>query len=99
MQESTPIRMPGSFYPRSVAVSGRSILAASRVAGPQNQISRIDFDSRIGTPFPTLGAFQNSINADTVLVASPHGSFIMAAMADGTVLLYDANADTFTVAR
>jgi uncharacterized protein (TIGR03437 family) len=99
LQPSTPIRMPGGHYPRSVAVSGRTILAASRVAGPTHQISQIDFESRTATVLPTLGPFENSINQDTVLVASPHGAFIMAAMADGTLMLYDANADTFTVSR
>jgi len=47
----------GGHYPRSVAVSGRDILAASRVAGPVNQISQIDLDSRTGTPLPTLGPY------------------------------------------
>src|SRR5438132_216852 len=66
---------------------------------PTHQISQVDFDSRTATVLPTLGPFTNSINDDTVLVASPHGAFIMAAMPDGTLLLYDSSADTFTVAR
>ena len=38
-----PIRFPGGHYPRSLAASGRAILAASRVAGPKNTIDRVDF--------------------------------------------------------
>ena len=99
LQPSTAIRMPGGHYPRSVAVSGRAILVASRVAGPIHQISQVDFASRTATALPTLGPFENNINQDTVLVASPHGAYVMAAMADGNLLLYDSNADTFTVSR
>ncbi len=99
MQAVTPIRMPSGHYPRSVAVAGGAILAASRVAGPVNQISLVDFASRTATAFPSLGPFTNSINADTVLVAAPHGAFVMAVSPDGTAILYDANAGTFTVSR
>src|SRR5439155_19224570 len=99
MPASTSICMPGGHYARSIAASRRAILVGSRVAGPINQITQVDFDSRTATVLPTLGPFQNTINDDTVLVASPHGAFIMAAMPDGTLLLYDSSADTFTVAR
>src|SRR5260370_3221502 len=91
--------MPFGHYPRSVAVSGRAILAASRVAGPIHMISKVDMASRTGSAYQTLGAFKNSINMDTVLVAPPNRASILAAMADGTTMLYDASADTFTVAR
>jgi uncharacterized protein (TIGR03437 family) len=99
LEESAPIRMPGGHYPRSIAASGKAILVASRVAGPKHTISRVDFLSRTATPLPTLGVFENDIHVNTVLAASPNGSSIMAAMADGRVLLYNANTDTFTVAR
>lgn len=99
LEQSLPIRMPDGHYPRSVAVSGTSILAASRVAGPKHKIDKIDILTRKGTELATLGVFENNINIDTVLVASPNGSTIMAAMADGTTLLYDSNANAFTVAR
>jgi uncharacterized protein (TIGR03437 family) len=91
--------MPFGHYPRSVAVSGRAILAASRVAGPTHMISKIDMASRTGSAYAALGAFKNDINIDTVLVSSPNHASIMAAMQDGTAMLYDAGADTFTVAR
>jgi uncharacterized protein (TIGR03437 family) len=43
--------------------------------------------------------FNNIINTNSVVVASPNGSSIMVAEADGNLLLYDANADSFTVSR
>jgi uncharacterized protein (TIGR03437 family) len=99
LQESDPILMPRYLYPRSVAVSAGAILASSRSAAGDNLISQVDFDSRTATPFPTLGAFKNSVNEDTILVSAPHGNYVMAAMPDGTVLLYDSSAGTFTVSR
>ncbi|MBS1824992.1 MAG: hypothetical protein JST93_06700 [Acidobacteria bacterium] len=99
LEESIPIRMPSGHYPRSIAASGRAILAASRVAGPENKISRIDFPSRVAVALPTLGIYENKIDVNTVLVASPNGRTILGAQATGGVLLYDANADTFTISR
>ena len=34
-----------------------------------------------------------------MLAPAPNGGTILAAMPDGNVMLYDANADTFTVSR
>ncbi len=100
LQPSYPIIFPPGHYPRSIAVSSRSILAAVRSSSsPQHKIDRIDFDARIATELPTLGMYQNSINPATVLMATPGGSSIVAAMPDGNVLLYNAVADTFVAAR
>ena len=99
LQPMPPIVMPAGHYPRSIAVSTRAILVACRVAGPTHVIDSIDLPSRTANPLPTLGVFKNDINIDTVLTSSPNGSSILAASADGTVMLYDANADTFISAR
>jgi uncharacterized protein (TIGR03437 family) len=99
LEPSLPIVFPGGHYPKSLAASGKAILASTRVAGPVHKIDRVDFDSRVATELPTLGVYENTVNIDTVLVASPSGSSIMAAQADGGLLLYSAAADTFTVSR
>jgi DNA-binding beta-propeller fold protein YncE len=99
LQESAPIRMPFGHYPRSIASSGKAILAANRVAGPVHTIDRIDLVTRTATALPTLGIFKNEMNPNTILVASGNGSSIMAAQPDGTLMLYNANVDTFTVSR
>jgi uncharacterized protein (TIGR03437 family) len=99
LTSDAPIYMPFGHYPRSIAVSGRAILAASRVAGPIHMISKVDMATRTASAYAALGAFKNDINIDTVLIAPPNRASILAAMPDGNAMLYDASADTFTVAR
>jgi uncharacterized protein (TIGR03437 family) len=94
-----PIVFPVGHYPRSIAVSARAILAASRVAGPIHTIDSIDLAAQIGTPLPTLGPWQNDVHVSTTLTAAPNGASIMAAMPDGRLALYNANSNTFTVSR
>ncbi len=98
-EQQAPIRFPFGHYPRYLAASAKAILAATRVAGPKNTIDRVDFFSRTATELPTLGVFDNSIDLNTALAASSNGGTILAAQADGNVLLYNANADTFTISR
>jgi len=99
LERSAPIRFPFGHYPRSLASSAKALLGASRVAGPNHTIDRVDFLTRRATQLPSLGVFENKINLNTVLVGTPNGSSIMAAEADGNVLLYNASADTFTISR
>jgi uncharacterized protein (TIGR03437 family) len=94
-----PIYFPGGHYPRSIASSGRAILAACRVAGTKHTIDRVDLYTRTASELPSLGVYNNDINLNTMLVASGNGSSILAAAADGNLLLYNANVDTFTVSR
>jgi uncharacterized protein (TIGR03437 family) len=94
-----PLRMPGGHYPKSVAASAGAILVANRVAGPVHVIDKIDLTSRTATELPSLGIFKNAINIDTMLAPSANGSSILVAEADGNVMLYNANADTFTLSR
>jgi uncharacterized protein (TIGR03437 family) len=93
------IRMPLGHYPRSIAASANAILSATRVAGPIHTIDRVDLAAGVATELPSLGVFKNDINIDTMLIASPNGSSILAASADGTTMLYNASADTFTISR
>jgi uncharacterized protein (TIGR03437 family) len=94
-----PIYFPGGHYPRSIASSGRAILAACRVAGPKHTIDRVDMYTRTAWELPSLGVYNNDVNVNTMMVASGNGSSILAAEADGNLLLYNANVDTFTVSR
>jgi len=99
LQESAPVKFPAGHYPRSLAASARGMMAAIRCACPTHQIDRVDMTTRSASAFPTLGVWENKIADKTVLIGSANGSRIMAAQQDGYVMLYDGNADTFTVSR
>lgn len=99
LQPVAPISFPLGHYPRSLAAAGKTILAASRVAGPVHTIDRVDFANRTATALPSLGIYKNDIHKETVLEAAPNGAAILVAQPNGNVMLYDANADTFTVSR
>ncbi len=101
LQRQDPIQFPAGHYPRSIAESGKTILALVRnaAAGGPGVIDRIDFAARRAHYLPSLGIYTNSVNPGGVLAPAPNGGAILAAMPDGNVMLYDANADTFTVSR
>ena len=99
LEQQLPIVFPFGHYPRSLAASGKAILAMARKADGTGTIDMADMLTRFGTNLPNLGVFENKLNVDTVLVASPNGANIMAAAPDGTAMLYSANADTFVISR
>jgi uncharacterized protein (TIGR03437 family) len=101
LERQLPIQFPSGHYPRSIAESGKTMLALVRnvSGGGPGKIDRIDFASHRAIEMPTLGIYTNSVNPSGVLAPAPNGGAILAAMPDGNVMLYDANADTFTVSR
>jgi uncharacterized protein (TIGR03437 family) len=99
LQKVEVVEMPFGHYPRSIGISSRSILVASRVAGPMHQIDKIDLTTGLGVTLPTLGVFANSVHINTVLQGTPNGTAVMGMMPDGNVILYDATADSFTISR
>ena len=99
LEPQSPVQMPFGHYPRSVAASANAILTANRVAGPANTIDRGRPLQRHRRELPSLGVFSNNIALNSVVTASPNGSSILVAEPDGTLMLYSANADTFTVGR
>jgi uncharacterized protein (TIGR03437 family) len=99
LQAQPPIAWPGD-YVESVAVSSNAILAHLRSGtGNQPGIGQVDLVTRTGARLPSLGVYQNQLPLDTVLAASSNGSNILAAGSDGSILIYDANANSFTVSR
>jgi uncharacterized protein (TIGR03437 family) len=101
LQRQDPIQFPPGHYPRSLAESGKTMLALVRnvATGGPGEIDRIDFAARKGIELPSLGVWTNSVNPAGVLAPAPNGGAILLAAPDGNVMLYDANADTFTVSR
>ncbi len=99
LQTLDPILMPDGYSAVSVASSATRILAAANYYDGTSHIVSLDLPSRSGSALPSLGVFNNLINADTVVTASPNGASILVAEADGNLMLYDANQDTFVASR
>ena len=101
LQRQAPIVMPGGHYPRSIAESGNAMLVLTRnvAGGGPGTIDVVDFAARRASQLPSLGIYTNSVSSSGVLAPSPNGGSILLAMPDGNVMLYDANANTFTVSR
>ncbi len=87
-------------YVQSVAASANAILVHVRPIVSKNPgLGRVDMIARVVTQLPSLGVYQNALPLDTVLAAPSNGAGILIASSDGSVMLYDANADSFTVSR
>jgi WD40 repeat protein len=100
LQEMGPVRMFNGDYVQSLAASSNAILAVTRNAsGGDPNIHRIDLASRSSSRLPSLGVYQNKVAVNSVMTASSNGSSILIASSDGSVMLYDANQNTFTVSR
>jgi uncharacterized protein (TIGR03437 family) len=85
---------------QSVAASANAILVHVLPAGGGNPgIGQVDMVARTVTQLPTLGVYANNLPKNTVLTAPSNGGSILIASADGSVMLYDANAGTFTASR
>ncbi|MFN0172590.1 MAG: hypothetical protein ACKV22_39930 [Bryobacteraceae bacterium] len=102
LRAATPIQFPYAHYPLSLAVSGRAVLALTdnrEVGRGYNTIDRVDFDNRSAAELPTLGAFENKFDSFVTLAGSANGASIFGAASNGSTILYDSSADTFTVFR
>jgi uncharacterized protein (TIGR03437 family) len=99
LQPVSPILLPSGFIALSIASSANATLAQGGYYDGTFHILQLDIPQRTGTELPTLGVFNNLTNANTVLTASQNGSSIFIAQADGTVYLYDASSNSFTVSR
>ncbi len=103
LQPQTPIQFIPGHYPRQIAASGNALLALVRdVTGNAalgGSIDVINFATRTASPLPSLGVYANNLNPGGILAPSPNGGTILIAMPDGNLMLYDANANTFTISR
>lgn len=99
LQAVTPVMAPFGHYPRSVAASGKAVLALSRLADGTGAVESVDLATNQAVTLPNLGVYENKVHQHGVLTASPNGASILLAMPDGRVMLYSANADTFVAAR
>lgn len=100
LQPTLPVRMFNGDYVQSLAASSNAILAVTRNASGGNpSIHQIDLGTRSSSRLPSLGTFQNQVPLNSVMAASSNGASIFMAGSDGTVMLYDANSNSFSASR
>jgi uncharacterized protein (TIGR03437 family) len=99
LQPVSPIILPSGFIALSIASSASATLAQGGYYDGTFHILQLDIAQGTGTQLPSLGVFNNLTNANTVLATSQNGSSIFIAQADGTVYLYDASSNSFTVSN
>ena len=84
----------------SIAASNGAILGvALDTSDGKYAVYRIDLATRLARRLPSLGVWKNEIPKNTVAVPALNGSSILFASSDGSVMLYDAALDTFTISR
>jgi len=94
-----PVDTTGS-YVQSLATSSKATLALMRDGGGGSpNIQGVDLNNLSTVNYSRLGVYQNKLPLNTVMASAPNGSSIMMASSDGSVMLYDATIDTFTISR
>jgi len=94
-----PVWTP-NFYIRSVAVGRGGIWATGRRAdGKAPALLSIDFVNRVATAPSSLGIYQNIVAPTSILSASPSLNYILLAMVDGTVALWEGSSNRWVGSR
>ncbi len=100
LQPAQPVRMFNGDYVQSLAASSNAILAVTRNAsGGSPTVHSLSLTTLTSTRLSSLGVYQNQVALNSVMTASTNGSSILMASANGQVMLYDANSNSFTVSR
>jgi len=99
LQALEPVDAVGN-YVQSIASSTKAVLAMMRNGGGESpQIHSVDLTGLVTSKYDRLGVYTNTLPLNTVLAPAPNGSSILLASSDGSVMLYDASVDSFTISR
>jgi uncharacterized protein (TIGR03437 family) len=103
MQPTWPIMLPAGHFGSAVAQSNNATLALVENDNSDSAaIDRINSVSGCAFQLPTLGIYTNDKSffpQTSVLAPTPGQSAILLAAANGNVMLYDAQRDTFVLSR
>jgi uncharacterized protein (TIGR03437 family) len=99
LQPLAPVNAPRS-YVQSIASSAKATLAVMRDGGGEEpQVHSIDLKTGTTSKYTRLGVYENKLLLNTVMAPAANGASIMLASKDGSVMLYDATVDSFTISR
>jgi uncharacterized protein (TIGR03437 family) len=103
LQPTWPIMLPAGHFGAAVAQSNNATLAlVENDDSDTTAVDRINSLAGCAFPLPSLGIFTNDKGAfppTSVLSPTPSQNAILMAAANGNVMLYDAQADTFVLSR
>jgi uncharacterized protein (TIGR03437 family) len=103
LTEQTPIMVPPGHYAHAVAQSNNATLLLVQNDGASTTaIDRVSYPDRCAYELPSLGIYTNdksNFPSSSVLSPTPSQNQILVAAANGSVMLYDAQADTFVLSR
>jgi len=115
LQPSATIALPFGFYARSVAASNAQTIAVARngsaasasggssawigAEGGPSQVAVLDLAQNTASVPLALGVWTNSVTEHAALAAAPNGASVVLADANGTVMVYSAQANTWVAAR
>jgi uncharacterized protein (TIGR03437 family) len=98
LQPQIPIELPSGHFGRSPAQSNAEMFVVVENNGDEitpvspGRVDRIDLVTRCAVTPPSLGIWENTLPASSVLTPAPNQGSILLAEPNGNVKLYDAQA-------
>jgi uncharacterized protein (TIGR03437 family) len=100
LQEQRPVQLWPGHFARSVAQSNAGTFAVvENDAVPPGSVDRLDLVTGCAVQPPSLGIWENKLEAESVLASTPGQSAILLVEPTGFIKLYDAQADTWVLSR
>jgi DNA-binding beta-propeller fold protein YncE len=100
LQPQTPVQLWPGHFARSVAQSNAGVFAVvENDAVPPGSVDRLDLVTRCAVQPPSLGIWENKLEAESVLTSTPGQSAILLVEPNGFIKLYDAQADAWVLSR
>lgn len=100
LQPQLSVQLPPGHFGRSVAQSNAgTFVVVENDAVPPGSVDRLDLRSGCAVQPPSLGIWENKLEAESVLTSTPGQTSILLAEPNGYIKLYDAQADTWVLSR
>jgi uncharacterized protein (TIGR03437 family) len=100
LQQQRSVQLWPGHFARSIAQSNAGIFAVvENDAVPPGSVDRLDLLTGCAVQPPSLGIWENKLEAESVLTPTPGQSAILLAEPNGNVKLYDAQADSWVLSR
>ena len=100
LQQQRSVQLWPGHFPRSIAQSNAGVFAVvENNAAPPGSVDRLDLQTGCAVQPPSLGIWENKLEAESVLTPTPGQSAILLVEPSGNIKLYDAQADSWVLSR